>query len=330
MTAGGKNPISRFLVRSAKSIANDPDLKPGGPPSWFAAAERLRLNGDVEQAILLYQRIVDSGHGRLALMSAYHLGFLLADRGDDEEAVDALRVALDLRKPKFKASAALKLGLLLQATGDDAEGIRNAFKLAVGAGDKDCSPWAAYLLGCLYLDESDTRTARPYLQMAVDSGHPEWAPRSAFRLGVMLEEAGDLQAAQAAWSTAADSGHADTKVRALVKMSLAAMEVDSAMAEATLREAAAVDAPQWAAIVHYHLGKFLYERDAEDEAWAAFMTSVEADDPQWSPSAMVGLGLIRAHRGDYGAARRWYELAADSDDAETVEKATERLAELPD
>ncbi|GAA1959175.1 hypothetical protein GCM10009838_14350 [Catenulispora subtropica] len=328
MTMGEKKRFSRFLLGGAKSLADSTDPNAGSPRSWLAGAERLRKHGDVERATVLYRKVVDSGHDHLAPVAAYHLGFLLAEHGDDEEAIDALRTAIDSDKPEIRASAALKLGLLLQATGDDTDGIRDAFKMAVGLGDKNDAPQAAYLLGGVYLDENDTRTAQHYLQSAIDSGHPVWAARSALRLGLILEEAGDLQAAQAAWSVAADSSEPDSKVQALIKLSLAAHEVDKAIAEAALREAAAVDTSQWVAMTHYLLGKLLYERDANDEAWDIFTTSVEADDPQWSPSAMVGLGLISAERGDPAEARRWYELAADSEDREAVEAATKHLAEL--
>ena len=83
---------------------------------------------------------------------------------------------------------------------------RKEYERIIASGDKEGIPEAAFNLGILLNQSSDSAGARRAFQIAIDSGHSLQARRAAFALGQLLGEMGDTDGARAAYQLVIDSG----------------------------------------------------------------------------------------------------------------------------
>ncbi|MCA9294306.1 MAG: tetratricopeptide repeat protein [Phycisphaerales bacterium] len=157
--------------------------------------------------------------------------------------------------------------------------------------------------------------ARPLFESVLDGANtPRVFAPAAFELGDGLFASDDYAEAEHAFSLFIDLAPDDASIDdALIKLGLAQARQKHADEALKTFERLLKEYPQSTHATHarFEQGQALVALDRPADATRAFEAVVsEAPDSRFAPFAMRDLGALAQQRGDYEAARRWFERAA--------------------
>jgi tetratricopeptide (TPR) repeat protein len=245
----------------------------------------LQKRGDLQEAEVVYQRAINSGHPEAVAMGAALLGTLLVQRRDLERAKTAYQRAIDSGDANWAPRATVYLGQLLEQQ-RDREGAKDAYRQAITSGHAEAAPAAAFFLGRLLEQQDDREGAKVAYRRAITSGDAEVASLAAFHLGMLLVQQGDLQETEVAYREALTSGHAEVV--------------------------------SWAALF---LGRLLEQQGDVEGAKAAYQRAVASGHAEAASKAAILLGRLLEQQGDVEGAKAAYQRAVASMDPEEAREA---------
>ncbi|WP_405856967.1 sel1 repeat family protein [Streptomyces sp. NBC_01515] len=340
----------------------------GSSQAPWLAANMLAEDGQVDAALLWYERATGRDHGMMGADGAFRGAELLADSGRLEEALpwygraaaagyrDALAVAVGRLSDEGRLEEALAWFERTVANGEPRAWVTAAGQLSRRGRLAEARAWhiraadAGHVGTMLELGshadrQGDTKQARNWYTRAADAGHGG----AVLSLGLLAQRDGDTKTARAWYEQAAELGSASAMYHLGV---LAQREDDTTGARAWYEQAAELGS----ASAMYHLGVLAQREDDTTGARAWYEQAARGGNARamlnlgrlareqgdnetattWfaraagtgDPHAKFSLGVLTHHDGDVESARAWYTRAADAGHAKAAE-ALEGLGPPP-
>ena len=199
--AGSRPPATPRATDGAATPSND-------VPRDLDLADKLLHDGDVEQALAIYDAVAESSEGegagwRRAVLSAARVHY---QQGRSEDVEETLTALLDADPPAGERQQALLLLGAARQEGGEADAARDALGEYIEGGGAATAQARVRLAGALTADGEDAAAVEE-LQLALADGLPPPQETEAqFGLARGLEATGRDAEALAAWQSAAGEG----------------------------------------------------------------------------------------------------------------------------
>ncbi|MCD7440989.1 serine protease [Streptomyces lincolnensis] len=328
-------------ARAARQQAIDLTPPTEDPNTAFNLAIVLKQSGHTEEALIAFQRIIDSHHpdmAPIAALAAINIGELLGESGNTEGAQAAFQRAIDLGQPQ----AAFYLGNLLAPTGDT-QAARTAFQTVIDSELPGFAPSAAIQLGLLLAGIGDVQGAQTAYATAIemaravtpdmdgwtDLARDTYEPAAAYNLGNLLYRAGDWEGAREAYQQAIDTQEAEYAPPACLNLGILLSDTGNLQeARAAYETAIELAHAEYSPRAALNLGTLLATTEDTDAAQAAFQSAMDSGHPDSAPAAASHLAILLRDTGDLEGARAAFQAAVDFGHAKYAPIAALHLGDL--
>jgi TolA-binding protein len=319
------------------------DLPPDTPRDevLFMAGDSRLQSQDPEGAVAHFQELeIRYPESSWTARASEATGDLLMDQGRPAEAVSPYQRFLDGAGAGAAGRARFKLAMAL-ARSSDTESVLDLARMAAADSlvERDVRIRALELWGNTAADRGETAQA-----LAAWGALWTEAPDSSFtmaiapRYGLMLSDSGDLGRAEGVWQAIAARTTADSlKIRAeaeLVFLAFAGNRIDvgnqrrEAFERTHRRNREVLDT--YRPLFWTIEGQVRLAREEWEQAGAAFEEIMDqAEDSQYAPGALYGLGVVAVKQEDVeGGRERFEELLARFPEAVEADRARYDLGQL--
>lgn len=320
----------RTAMREAFQHAADSEDHAVAVEGWCKTGMLRHIEGDIEGAKAAYREALARDDGEASAEAAANLGAILLDEGDVPAARELWRRAISTRGTRGAPAAALNLSTLLTEPGESEEKLV-CLRIAARSDDPQILPRAAYELGVMLHDRGDTDGACDQWRRAMDSGDNHHGPRAALKLAIELQARGDKLGACAAYRNAAQASDAHAAALASLSLAQLLTELND-VTGATSALARAVElgdkGDSLTAVAHFQRGSLLEESGDLEGARAEYALASQSPDHAVAAMGEFHLALVEYRDGRVEAARESWERVARAEQSEYSPKALVNLGVL--